>query len=123
LSIESSGYDAKVFGNAFAVLAGQDLRIRVVQDRGESFAEAASSLDPDNWFPLQRVIRAVGICAAPPEGLLRPDEAAQLVEKYFTDLSTGLGAKNLEQTKTTLSEIESFSLKRLMNRTQGNLKR
>jgi hypothetical protein len=111
LSVESSIYDEQAFGNAVVVLAGRSLRIRVIRDRGEVFADAASSLYPDDWFPLQRVIRAVGVSSPPPEGLLTPEQAADVVERYFADLESGLGSNHIKQTRTALAEVGRFELK------------
>ena len=116
LSVESSGYDAQAFGNAIVVLAGQNFRIRMVRDRSDVLADAASRLSPDDWFPLQRVVRAVGGSSPPAEGLLTPQQAAEIVERYFTDLDRGLGSGHIDRTRTTLAELERFALKRLMDR-------
>jgi hypothetical protein len=78
--------------------------------------DAASSLDPTNWFPLQRVIRAIGVSCPPPEGLLTPKEAALIVEQYFDILESGLGQSGILETKARLSELERFATKRMMDR-------
>ena len=116
LTVESSEYDAQAFGNAIVVLAGQNLRIRMVRDRGEVFAEAASSLRPNDWFPLQRAVRAVGISSPPPEGLLTPQQAAEIVEQYFAELERGFGNSHIGATRTALAELEHFALKKLTDR-------
>jgi hypothetical protein len=115
LQVESSDYDPQAFGNAVVVLMGQNLRVRMVRDRGETFALAASKLDPDNWFPLQRVIHAVGVSDPPPEGLLGPDEAASIVERYVAELEKGLDSGNVSQTKKRLAELGRFAFKRMMD--------
>lgn len=116
LTVESSGYDARAFGNAVVVLAGGNLRVRVIRDRGDVLAEAASRLDPDDWFPLQRIVRAVGVSSPPPEGLLTPEQAARIVEQYFADLDSGLGSSRIHQIKKVLADLERFATKRLMDR-------
>jgi hypothetical protein len=115
LSVESSTYDAQAFGNSVVVFVSQNFRVRVIRDRGEVFAEAASRLCPETWFPLQRVIRAVGVSAPPPEGLLTPKQAAAIVEQNFNDLDSGLGSAFADQTTTTLAELERSAMKRLMD--------
>ncbi len=119
LNVESSSYDEKAFGNAVVVLAGGNLRVRVTRDRSETLADAASRQEPNNWFPLQRVVRAVGVSSPPPEGLLTPEQAAAIVEQYLADLEKGLGNGQLNQTKKVLAELERFALKRLMDRAKG----
>lgn len=120
LNVESSGYDAQAFGNAFVTLAGQNLRVRMIRDRGDILAEAASSLRPDDWFPLQRVVRAVGVASAPAEGLLTPQQAADMVERYFPELDRGFGRGHIDHTRTALAELERFATKRLMDRVKRN---
>jgi hypothetical protein len=115
-SIESSVYDPNAFGNAAVVLVGGNLRVRVILDRGETFAEAASEVQPDNWYPLQRIIRAVGIREAPSEGLLTPKQVAELLARYYDDLNRGLDPRCLEQTRRELAEIECAATKRMMHR-------
>lgn len=115
LNVEFSGDDAEAFGNAVVVLAGRNVRIRLVRDRGDVVAQAASASDPNNWFPLQRVIRAVNASFSTHEGLLTPAEAAGLVERSFTDLDSGLGAACIDQTKAILAELERFAMKRVMD--------
>ncbi|MGQ0430296.1 MAG: hypothetical protein ACT4UQ_10210 [Gammaproteobacteria bacterium] len=119
LGIESSAYDEQAFGNALVVLAGANLRVRVIRDRDETFADVASRLDPENWFPLQRAIRAVGISSAPPEGLLPPATAAQLVERYFQDLNAGFAQERWGNTKCELEALGRAAKERMMARVHG----
>ena len=119
LTVESSDYDALAFGNAVVTLVGQNLRLRMIRDRGETLAEAASRLEPDDWFPLQRVIRAIGAADAPSEGLLTPEEAAQITERFLTDLEHGLESGQFRRTKSRLAELDKLALKRLVDRVNG----
>jgi len=77
-------------------------------------------LDPDHWFALPRVIRAVGIVPSPPEGLLEPDQAAILVEKYLSELEHGLGSSQFQRTKAALDDMRRFALKRWVDLENGN---
>lgn len=120
LNIESSDYDAQAFGNAVVILTGRNLRIRVIRDRGEILADAASSGYPDDWFPLERVVNAVGVPSPPPEGLITLEQAAEIVERYFTDLDSGFGSSRIDHTKTVLAELERFALKRFMDQVRSN---
>lgn len=116
-SVESSMHDPEVFGNAVVVLAGDNLRLRLVLDRGDTFAEAAGRSDPENWFPLQRMIRAVGAKSPPAEGLLTPNEAAEIVDRHYEALDTGLRDSDFDRTKRALAEMECLATKRLIDRT------
>ena len=119
LVIVSDQYDEKAFGNAVVVLAGGNVRIRLVRDRGDIFADAASVNFPDEWAPLERVLVAVGVPAVRPEGLLMPADSANLVEKHFTMLDAGLGGDQLDETKTRLAEIKRFKTAEAMRRLKG----
>ena len=59
------------------MLTGGNLKLRIVSDRGDTFADATSTTFPDDWAPLERVLLAVGLSEAPPEGLLTPNGGRQ----------------------------------------------
>ena len=82
-------------------------------------ALTASRLHPESWFPLQRVIRALGVIAPPPEGLLTPRQAAAIVEQHFTELDGDFGRRFTDRTRTTLVELERFAMKRLIDRAKA----
>jgi hypothetical protein len=118
LKVESSQLDEEAFGNALVVLAGKNLRVRLVCDRDESFADAASSSDPEQWHPLQRVIRAVGASVSPTEGLLSPAQAAELVERQFNQLEEGLAPERLQRTQQALADLGRDAFRRMSARIQ-----
>lgn len=120
LKVECSVYDREAFGNAAVVLSGRNLRIRMIRDRGQVFAEAASSSFPTDWFPLQMVLRAVSVTLPMPAGLLTSDEAAQLVEQSFSQLDNGLANDRVAQTRAKLAEIERVSTRKVTERFRGN---
>jgi len=109
LKVETSVYDREAFGNGAVVLSGRNLRIRMIRDRGQVFAEAASCSLARDWFPLQMVLRAVGVTFPVPEGLLTSDEAAKLVEQCFSELDNGLANHRVTQTRAKLAEMERVS--------------
>lgn len=116
LAIESDQYDEKAFGNAVVVLTGGNVRIRLVRDRGDVFADATSASFPDDWAPLERILMAVGAPQVRPEGLLTPDEAANLVEQHFSVLDAGLSGDRLNETRTRLAELKLFKTAEAMRR-------
>lgn len=116
LKVESSKLDEVAFGNAVVVLAGRNLRVRLVRDRDESFADAASSSHPEQWHPLQRVIRAVGALVSPTEGLLSPAQAADLVERNLVQLEEGLAPERLARTQQALADLGRDALRRMSTR-------
>jgi hypothetical protein len=119
LAILSSQYDEQAFGNAIVVLSGGNVLIRLTRDRGDVSADMASIAIPDEWAPLERVLTAVGVSAAPAEGLLTPTDAASLVEQHFSALNTGLGETRLGETRTRLAEIKRFKTVEAMHRLGG----
>jgi hypothetical protein len=116
LVLESSRYEPESFGNAMVVLAGRNIRIRLVRDRGQAFAQAASNLHPEDWSPLQRVLEAVGVSSARPEGLLTPAQAAQMVEQHFDALDVGLGCSEIRKTRAKLAQLERIAADRFLER-------
>lgn len=119
LRVESSILCSEAFGNAAVVLSGRHLRIRVVRDRDQMFADAASCGSPEAWYPLQMVLRAVGVASAMPEGLLTPSEAAKLVEDHFTELDDGLAGHNMAITEAKLAELRRVALREFLDRSRG----
>lgn len=116
LSIVSSTYDSQAFGNASVVLAGRTLRIRLVRDRGDVFADAAAAAYPDDWVPVERMLRAVGVADAPPEGLVSPSEVGNLVALHVADLESGLGDDRLFTTRKILSDLSAEAARRAEQR-------
>ncbi len=113
LAVVSSAYDAQAFGNAFVVLSGRVMSVRMVKDRSEVFANACSARTPDEWEPLQRMLRAVGARNTPPEGLISATEAAILVQDSFDALESGLSPKRLRATRRRLRELAVDAAKRM----------
>jgi hypothetical protein len=102
LTIESSSYNGRDFGNASIVLAGPGFRVRVSRDRGEPDADVASDKHPDSWFPLEWVIAAAIGERAPKPRLMTPREAAERVAVYFDRIRSALEGPAAEATKLTL---------------------
>lgn len=116
LAVESSHYDADAFGNAVVVLAGGNLRIRMIRDRDETWADAASRLDPAHWYPLQRAIRAAGGSPPPPEGLLTPAGAADLVARHLDALNSAFAPDAWDETRRNLGKLKEESFRNMKNR-------
>jgi len=99
LKLESSLYDPKAFGNAAVTLVGKNFRVRLIRDRADLIARIASAADAEDWFPLAWVLSAIGVPLPPPAGLLAPEQAAELVERYLNDLERGFDQSHIEQTR------------------------
>lgn len=112
LRVGSSRSDPMSFGNAVVYLSNSHLLIRLIRDRGEVFAETASNLFPNDWFPLQRAVNAVEVSSMIPEGVITLDQAATLVETHLAELSSGFSEERIEATRRKLAEIEQSALER-----------
>jgi hypothetical protein len=105
ISVESSYYDEAAFGNACVVLTGRGFRLRLKRDRSDVSADAGVVTEPAAWEPLQRVLQAVGIADAPPEGLVTPAQAAEMVRAYMRAIEDGFSAARIDQTRRNLEEL------------------
>ena len=54
------------FGNGFVILTRDDVRVRVVNERGQWFVEIGSSSAPEEWFDARLVLSEIGVSA--PQG-------------------------------------------------------
>jgi hypothetical protein len=54
------------FGSGWIVLARDDVRLRLTNDRGQWFAEIGSSADPEEWFDARLVLTEIGKPPASP---------------------------------------------------------
>lgn len=113
VEFEASDYDPASFGNAFVVLAGVHFRLRLVRDRGEVFAQVAAVADPDHWYPLQRVVRAIGASPAPPERPSSVEELAALVTVHHAELELGLAQDRFDGTRARLDDLGREAVERL----------
>lgn len=92
LRVVRSSYDARIFGNAVVELEGRHVRLRVVRDRGDTFAEVAPVRRSDGWAPLEQVVAEVCGVGDPTPRLLAPSEMAQLLESSLGGLEARFGA-------------------------------
>jgi hypothetical protein len=56
LRIVEERSDPAHFGDALIVLEGPRVRVRLVADRGQFFADVASGTTPPRWLPLREVL-------------------------------------------------------------------
>lgn len=74
-SVESERYTPESFGNAELCYRSGDVRVRILRDRGELSAELSIGLDPDEWWDVDVLLRALD--ASPASGAL--EELRQVV--------------------------------------------
>jgi len=55
LDIVDARYDPETMGNSYVTLSSHEFRVRFVRDRGDFWAETASSQDPEKWWNLTDV--------------------------------------------------------------------
>jgi hypothetical protein len=55
LEIVDARYDPPIMGNSYVTLASLEFLVRFVRDRGDFWAEIASSQDPEKWWNLEEV--------------------------------------------------------------------
>ena len=56
LRIVEERSDPSHFGDALIVLEGPQVRLRLIADRGQFFADVASGATPPRWLPLRAVL-------------------------------------------------------------------
>lgn len=113
LRVTSSVYDERAFGNAAVVLSGRGFHVRLVRDRGEEFAEVWPLAGPEEWWPIQRVLRAIGVACAEPEGLLSAVDAADLIRRHLGMLESGLAPPRFSGTIQALRDLDAQALRRI----------
>jgi hypothetical protein len=59
LQVIEERHDAGHFGDALLVLAGPSIRVRLVADRGQVFADVADPAAPTKWYELRPVLREI----------------------------------------------------------------
>jgi len=113
-------YDPIAFGNSFTVLKNDELRFRIIRDRGQIFGEIAPPFDPDNWSDLDEVLRTMGF---EPERAIRKweleeereelDNLCHLVVVNYEHLVSMFSKSNFQATKHTLENLQNIRAKRL----------
>jgi len=59
-------YDPKAFGDCIVILKSASFRARFIKDRGQILLDLAPNLEPDNWWDLGFILRAIDReCQAP----------------------------------------------------------
>jgi len=116
--VHTAGYDRRDFGNAVVVLESDECSIRVVRDRGQVFVELASAAEPGNWFPLERVIEAIGGSASGLAPAMELEAASSLIEANYSRLAECLGPLRYPETKRELERLGELAKQRFLSRLQ-----
>jgi hypothetical protein len=76
--------DPAYFGDSLLVLEGSRIRIRLVADRGQFFADVSSVAAPPRWLPLQSVLPHVIAGTSPSWGPWKTiPELGRLLQAHF----------------------------------------
>jgi hypothetical protein len=101
---------SEAFGDALVVLGSGDVRLRIVRDRSQIFADLGSIAEPDAWFDSTIVMQALGLATSPAFGgtdprIVLPGIAAFL-KSVWPELMRMFEARNFAATKRQLTELQ-----------------
>ncbi len=101
---------SEAFGDALVILESGDLRVRLVRDRSQIFADLGSVADPDTWFDSTIVMEALGLATQPAFGgtdaqVVLPSIAAFL-KAVWSELVALLDRRRFAATKRQLTELQ-----------------
>jgi hypothetical protein len=98
------------FGDALVILQSGDVRLRIVRDRLQLFADLGSAAETDNWFDSTFVMQALGLTTKPVFGgtdahVVLPSMAAFL-RAMWPELVTMFDRRNFATSKKQLGKLE-----------------
>lgn len=96
-------HDPRAFGNAVVVLESEMFSIQVIRDRSQVFVDVSSARDPGRWFPLHRVIEAIG--GKEPAGPVELEHAAFVIGAHLPRLVESMGATRYKETRRELERL------------------
>src|SRR5688500_12945478 len=94
---DSSEHDAAYFGNSAVVLHAPTFLLRLVRDRGDTYAEVASLQDPDEWLPLPWVVSVARGDELSLPKLITPMQAAAMLAPNMEGVSRVLAPPEYER--------------------------
>lgn len=107
-----SGRVSDSFNNALVVAQSGDVRIRIVRDRDQVFADLGSAAEPDTWFDSAVVMDALGLTRTggfggrDVEGVLTGLLA--FLKSVWPELLSMFGKQRFVATKRRLSEVQDL---------------
>jgi hypothetical protein len=102
LRLVDARYDDEVFGNAYVTLEGNDLRVRVVKDRGLVSVEVSPTADT-RWWPLDMVSELIG-ATLPGSDRVVGRYCAFLLDNY-TSVALMFSVDRLAETNVRLDDL------------------
>jgi len=98
------------FGDALVILQSGDVRLRIVRDRLQLFADLGSAAETDNWFDSTIVMQALGLTTKPVFGgrdaqVVLPSIAAFL-RAMWPELVAMFDRRNFAKSKEQLGKLE-----------------
>jgi hypothetical protein len=107
-------YTASSFGgDAFVVLASDQLRLRFVRDRGQLFLDfqGSSQQDKNNWFSIDVVQQLV--VGEEQDSAEITAQRVKFVEERIEEISSRFSGDQLEDTQVALKSLERARAKKL----------
>ena len=105
--VSSSGYFYS-FGNACVTLAAENLRIRVIRDRGDILTEVASDHAPWHWYPMDAALSVATTqedSVSSPSLPWPPAKLTDRVQAHFSALVQAFSVESYPSTRRKLSAI------------------
>jgi hypothetical protein len=104
-------YSPKSFGNSYAILQNQSLRIMLIRDRSQIMLQVAPLSETEEWLHLSDLLELLG---SPDREILdlstsnpNPDQVMKCVLKNYPEVSTALAPDNLGNTKARLEVLRA----------------
>lgn len=101
---------SEAFGDALVVLESGDVRLRIVRDRSQIFADLGSVAESDAWFDSTIVMQALGLTTKPAFGGTDPQivlpGVAAFLKSVWPELVRMFGARTFATTKRQLTELQ-----------------
>ncbi len=89
LNVVADSYDPSAFGNSTVVLESNDIRLRLVQDRGQVFAEFEPPTESSKWWDLSFILEAIS--GAVPQPTFELDGVLSLLRQNLGRIVEALG--------------------------------
>ena len=109
-ALTPSAQDDRATGDSCFVLESEDLRVRILRDRGQDFVEVAPTYHPEEWFDLSLLLQAFGAKNSPIE-LTDLEIEAALLERVLPELQKAFRSENWEATYRELRELQTQRIK------------
>lgn len=105
LVVLEARHSPQAFGDALVTVAGRNVLVRIVRDRGQVFGQVADRRIPARFYPLRRALRAVGSDLSREELSASVRDVAALITQHLRDLEDAFAAERAASTQKALAEL------------------